>query len=800
MATTWTACVTQHQLNSPPQRSANTSVYAGLSRAAAAIRCGRDIDAPLEQLAEQLTEAVLISLDRLDPESHEPLPSGGTLTGGRTVRELHFRGRSLCFRSSQPGLGQRISAGISHSISGASLGSRIVRPHPISTPTGFFSGFSGWPDSALAFISSPACDSRPQQQNNLVWLPEQTKAKAAAAPSRPVLNASGESKRESRKRRGDDSEENLGPMPEARDIDASDVLGPVTRVTRASSDDSQGQSEEIDEALKVMPNRYYTDLLVQNFLSRANYYYYILYPPQFSKQYSDWWSDRAANKPLTPELTSLILLTCACSCQFLKSDLRDRVEPELGVNASVLNQRFAKAAKRLSATISPGRGGMTLVVQKLLTAFWCKSEALFIEAWHVLSAAIREAQELGIHKNSHPRGLSEFDIDMRKRLWSLLYMWDWEMSLVLCRPLIINFANCTFELPRLDADELEPPADGSLAVARPSTPFTHILLQCQLIKLIDKNFGVLNLPLPADLAATLSNTIQEWITTFPPSLRTENPDTRWDASHPWLPVARPYFHAITFTMIVVPLKPHIIKSVPRNGSSLERNIRAKGVDAALKLVAAAQQLFTDIYPNDAKFHFSFFSLFDTAALLCSAIKHDHNGTLPRRDELVEPIKMALDALNKLSTVTETADTAYKVLRTLANDLPLSQKERAIFGRHLPAKRLRATAGPQDEGDPVHQQPEVLRDLATTVDAVETSIFPPMVLPEVEHVPMHPGTAMFAPGVPDLPTTQDFSANQMFGLNVVPEVTDLSSFELGNLGYVWDWHSLDLGQEFPPPPQ
>lgn len=143
------------------------------------------------------------------------------------------------------------------------------------------------------------------------------------------------------------------------------------------------------------PAKTILDLLVQNFLSRANYYYYILYPPQFSKQYSDWWSDRAASKPLTPELTSLILLTCACSCQFLKSDLRDRVEPELGANASILNQRFAKAAKRLSATISPGRGGMTLVVQKLLTAFWCKSEALFIEAWHVLSAAIREAQELG---------------------------------------------------------------------------------------------------------------------------------------------------------------------------------------------------------------------------------------------------------------------------------------------------------------------------------------------------------------------------------------------------------------------
>lgn len=59
------------------------------------------------------------------------------------------------------------------------------------------------------------------------------------------------SPRESRKRRGDDSEENLGPISEARDIDANEVvrvmgfgidheyndpkLGPVTRVCLPTS-------------------------------------------------------------------------------------------------------------------------------------------------------------------------------------------------------------------------------------------------------------------------------------------------------------------------------------------------------------------------------------------------------------------------------------------------------------------------------------------------------------------------------------------------------------------------------------
>lgn len=56
---------------------------------------------------------------------------------------------------------------------------------------------------------------------------------------------------------------------------------------------------------------------------------------------------------------------------------------------------------------------------------WLKSESKIVESWHTLGCTIREAQELGIDRDENIEGLSEFDIEIRRRIWALLYIWDW---------------------------------------------------------------------------------------------------------------------------------------------------------------------------------------------------------------------------------------------------------------------------------------------------------------------------------------------------------------------------------------
>lgn len=92
---------------------------------------------------------------------------------------------------------------------------------------------------------------------------------------------------------------------------------------------------------------------------------------------------------------------CALSALYLDTRLQQKLESELGESVQTLSERYHHAAQRLSGPIPPGKGGLTQVQQLILTAFWYKTEGLFIESWHSLSSAIHEAQELGMRAVIH---------------------------------------------------------------------------------------------------------------------------------------------------------------------------------------------------------------------------------------------------------------------------------------------------------------------------------------------------------------------------------------------------------------
>lgn len=137
------------------------------------------------------------------------------------------------------------------------------------------------------------------------------------------------------------------------------------------------------------------DILVHHYLNHTNYQYYALYPPAFMQDYADWWSVKAGGLPLNPVFTCLVLRVCACAVPYLDDSLRQRLESELGTGVEQLSMHYHNAAKQLSNTIGPGKGGLMQVQQLFLTAQWFKTEAMFVESWHALGTAIHEAQELG---------------------------------------------------------------------------------------------------------------------------------------------------------------------------------------------------------------------------------------------------------------------------------------------------------------------------------------------------------------------------------------------------------------------
>jgi hypothetical protein len=134
---------------------------------------------------------------------------------------------------------------------------------------------------------------------------------------------------------------------------------------------------------------------VHTFLTSVNFHYYVVYPPVFAEEYQAWCINRADDKPLGIQWTCLLLMTCACAAQYTDQELQRKLEADLCESTQVLSERFYNAARELYSILPMGSKHILNVQQLIHQCYWLKSEARWTDCWHVLMAAILEAQELG---------------------------------------------------------------------------------------------------------------------------------------------------------------------------------------------------------------------------------------------------------------------------------------------------------------------------------------------------------------------------------------------------------------------
>ncbi|KHN93799.1 uncharacterized protein MAM_08326 [Metarhizium album ARSEF 1941] len=421
---------------------------------------------------------------------------------------------------------------------------------------------------------------------------------------------------------------------------------------------------QLNNALLLLPPRPYTDALVQNFLTHVNLHFYIIYPPSFLEDYRAWWSLRSENRPLGMQWTCLLLMVCACSAQHADAQLERKLEVDLGQSTQKLAEKYHNAGRELHGAIPVGNNHLLNVQSLLHSCYWYRSEARFVECWHVLSALIREAQELGIHKETVSGHMSEFDREMRRRIWCILNTWDWQTSALLSRPVLIDRTDIDVGLPSLTLEGYTP------------SPLQHMKLQSQLITQLFNRFG-----LPKDVVRhgevrEYQATVKRWIDGFPSTYAFIDPDTSSDTSRPWIVLHRHYLHMMALSMMLDPIRPYLAKPMTKQSLSDELSIRDDGIDYSLRLLDGLHGFFDYICPRDTKFHFVLFCIFDTAAVLCSALMHDQDSSLPRRRDMLSAVDKALSMLKRLKTATKTARTSYEVLAKIAQNIAQPPEQRA----------------------------------------------------------------------------------------------------------------------------
>ncbi|KAF1960472.1 hypothetical protein CC80DRAFT_489604 [Byssothecium circinans] len=545
----------------------------------------------------------------------------------------------------------------------------------------------------------------------------------------------------------------------------------INRDDRNSKSPSEEAADDVENALHVVPPRSITDAFVNHFLTVVNYRYNAIYGPTFTEKYVQWWSDRANSRRLSPEFTCLLLRVLSYSVQYLSPSLRKMIEFELACSSQDLSERFSAAAEKLSKAFPPSSTSIERVQEQFLKGAWLKSESRMVESWHVLGHTIREAQELGIDKETGSEDISEFDKEIRRRLWALLFIWDWQMSAWLGRPHLIDQKDLSFVFPNLRLD-------ASATESNQLSPFAHVALQARLARRIAPIMVDVQVhsDCSTDQVSAILDEVHRFVDDLPPVFGLTDTDYSLDEAHPYYVFQRLQLHVVIYMTMLDFLKPFLARDPRDPQAPSDAEFREKGVELGLKLLVVARQMFDHEFPINAKFHLVVFCIFDTATILCSAIIHDVEVVLPHREKVMDAVESALDMLHQLSLTTKIGASSYRFL------FKLVQASR-VLSRHPPiAKRHRKNGISDRKQSTTKDSLPTLAPIPPTEAAppvLETAIYP------TDNVPV----SLTMP-IPEVPTTDDlgFELDHFMAQNPFPGSQPL---EMGGMEAIWDWENLNL---------
>lgn len=329
--------------------------------------------------------------------------------------------------------------------------------------------------------------------------------------------------------------------------------------------------------------------------------------------------------------------------------------------------------------------------------------------------------------------------------------------MLLSRPLMINQSLYTIELPNVQLDDTN--VDG------PPSPVAHTAAQCQLGQMITKTSLLTGAMTTQTERAAIQSYISNWLASLPPAYRETDPDTRWDEEHTYVGLQRHQTHAIAYMTMLPLFKPFLIKSLDSKSTQEDQDNRATAVNIALHLITVTHRLFDHVFPTNSKFHIVSFLVFDTAAFLCSAVIHDKDGSLPRREEVLQAIGLACFLAEKLSHTSKTGAVCYPILVKLAGSMKSPKTSPLTTGSDLPAETMHylgpsSVSGTSPSTDMI--SPDSWLSSLDSLSSTESILPTPLgnSIPEI-----------------DLPPSLSMG--------------DLSQMDIGQFDQIWDWNDLDL---------
>ncbi|KAH8800388.1 fungal-specific transcription factor domain-containing protein [Xylogone sp. PMI_703] len=292
-----------------------------------------------------------------------------------------------------------------------------------------------------------------------------------------------------------------------------------------------------------LPKRSVSDFLIQFFFQEVNWIYEMICSVTFLDKYYSWWSQPHHNTEEDVQFSILILRLCLSSLQALPHP-NHPTEGIINVPLAVLENDLYGKASKLDAH-RPRIPCLIRVQHLFFHICYLKNNAEIKGSWFALSDAAKEAHELGLHLHDINDNLSEFESEIRRRVFWSLYVWDRFMSTFLGRWPLIPENYCYVELPR---DTLQTVATHSYQL----TPFTDRLLHIQTTRLMTAIVSAPNWKVdntcPESVRRQAKYFQENIVDRLPPAFMLESPDTTWDAALPSMAKKREHLNVNIFAI------------------------------------------------------------------------------------------------------------------------------------------------------------------------------------------------------------------------------------------------------------
>ncbi|KAE8421573.1 hypothetical protein BDV36DRAFT_292220 [Aspergillus pseudocaelatus] len=467
--------------------------------------------------------------------------------------------------------------------------------------------------------------------------------------------------------------------------------------------------------ISQLPSKSVLQQLVDIFFSEVNWHYFILERFYFDDLFTRWQSTetRPVNYLSTQELSielqyfpALLFQVVALSLQFLPPEaltLTQLSSPELSSS-----YKYSELGDELVTVLGRHGVALTAVLADFVRATWLKNFGRGIEAWHSAGNAIRQAQELSLHRQhdihqSSPDGIEQtlsliwYD-DFKKRVWMNLFVWDSLMAMILGRPRTIHPDDCDAKLP-IDCNIPKDPSKTVPMTVQPgespngpttvSAGLFRYALACKFHEMRALKADRPHLK-DHNIIQGLHEQVISLLDNVPPYLRFKSPDTSWDGEHSFLPQLREEVFMTANMFLMTLHRPHILASARSRKAALE---------AALATLESQQRFFG----QTSEHHYPLFGLaFYTidASILLSVIvaSYPPHGHEPRQ-YIHHVLQQAIDRLSHVQPYNSVARSGLGIVQRCYDKL----KEACYSPTHTSATPTSSAMSPRFELQSLRQE-------------------------------------------------------------------------------------------------